>query len=148
MTSCRSADKFSAAQVLRSFSGGMLREIPLWADSSCEVTMSFAVVCAICLLQAQFGGVNPPERLEHDVLEWQTQHMADSAANQPVTREAKYEEQQFVNKFNNLLDTLRDFADQYNHHVIDVKKLKALKKAWRDLENTDAWFRLNDKAGH
>ena len=79
---------------------------------------------------------------------WQTSHLADTATHQAATREAKYEEQQFVNKFNNLLDTLRDFADKYNHHVIDVKKLKALKKAWRDLERTDAWFRLDEKTSH
>ena len=125
----------------------MLREIPLQADSSCEVRMSFAVVCAVCLLQAQLGPGPSSERLERDVLAWQTAHMADPGKQQALTREAKYEEQQFATKFNNLLDSLRDFADQYNHHVIDLKKLKALKKAWRDLEKTDAWFRLDEKTG-
>jgi hypothetical protein len=110
--------------------------------------MSFPVVCALCFLQAQVGGLTQPERLERDVMAWQMKHMADSATTQAATREAKYEEQQFANKFNTLLNTLRDFADQYNHHVIDVRKLKALKKAWRDLEKTDAWFRLDEKTSH
>ena len=110
--------------------------------------MSFAVLSALCLLQAQVVDVDSPDRVERALMVWQMQHPTDSSANQAATKEAKYEEQQFVNKFNNLLDTLRDFADQYNHHVVDVKKLKALKKAWRDLEKTDAWFRLDEKTGH
>lgn len=110
--------------------------------------MSFAVVCALCLLQAQVASVTPPDRLERDLLAWQTQHAADSATHQATSREAAYEEQQFVNKFNNLLTTLHEFANEYNHHVVDLKKLKALKKAWRDLEKTDAWFRLDEKSGH
>jgi len=107
--------------------------------------MSFAVVAALCFLQAQVLDADSPDRVERALLTWQMQHPVDPA-NQAATREAKYEEQQFVNKFNNLLSTLREFAEQYNHHVVDVKKLKAMKKAWRDLEKTDAWFRLDEKA--
>ena len=100
------------------------------------------------MLKAQLLVAQSPDRMERDLLAWQTQRSADSAENQAVTREAKYEEQQFVNKFNNLLTTLHEFANEYNHHVADLKKLKALKKAWRDLEKTDAWFRLDEKTGH
>ena len=109
--------------------------------------MSLAVVVALCFFQAP--GLNSPERLQREVLAWQTRHMAESApANQPaMTREAVYEEQQFVSKFNHLLNTLREFTDQYNRHVLDVKKIKALKKAWRDLEKTDAWFRFDEASG-
>jgi len=86
-----------------------------------------------------------PGGMERSVMAWQVNQIAETAANDHAAkREAVYEEQQFANKFNHLLDTLRDFANQYNHHVIDVKKLKALKKAWRDLEKTDAWFRLDE----
>lgn len=86
--------------------------------------------------------------MERALAVWQMQNPADSGMKQTATREAKYEEQQFVNKFNNLLNTIREFTDQYNHHVVDLKKLKAMKKAWRDLERTDAWFRLDEKTGH
>ena len=110
--------------------------------------MSFVVISALGLLHAQVATVDPPNRLERSVMMWQMQHPEDSARKQSVTREAQYEEQQFVNKFNNLLSTLREFVDQYNHHVVDIKKLKAMKKAWRDLEKTDAWFRLDEKSGH
>lgn len=109
--------------------------------------MSFAVLGALCLLQAQALDLESTNRVERALMVWRMQHPTDSSANQAATNEAKYEEQQFVSKFNNLLDTLRDFAEQYNHHVIDLKKLKALKKAWRDLEKTDAWFRLEEKTG-
>jgi len=110
--------------------------------------MSFAVVCAVCLLQAQYSGADGQQRFERDLMKWQAQHMTESAGNEPAARESNYEEQQFVSKFNNLMATLSEFAVQYNRHVIDLKKVKALKKAWRDLEKTDAWFRLDQKAGH
>jgi len=110
--------------------------------------MSFAVLCALWLLQAQEGGVTSPDRMERAVAVWQTRHMADSATNQAANREAAYEEQQFANKFNDLVERLREFAEQYNHHVVDLKKIKALKKAWRDFEKTDAWFRLDERTGH
>ena len=81
---------------------------------------------------------------------WRATHMADSAPDQAAgkaAQEAAYEQQQFAKKFNDLLDRLREFAEQYNHHVVDIKKVKALKKAWRELEKTDAWLRLDEKAG-
>ena len=109
--------------------------------------MSFAVVCAVCLLQAQYAGMPGSERFQRDLMAWQAQHLADTAKSPSATREAKYEEQQFVNKFNNLLNTLHEFAEQYNHHVVDLKKVKALKKAWREMEKTDEWFRLDEKTG-
>lgn len=109
--------------------------------------MRFAVAVAICLLQTQIGGATTPDKMERDVLVWQAGHPADSTTGEATSREAKFEEQQFVSKFNHLLETLRDFADQYNHRVIDVKKVKALKKAWRDLEKTDGWFRLDENSG-
>ena len=107
--------------------------------------MSFAALFTVCFL-AQAGGVTPPPNMERDVI-WRARHMADSATSQAATREAAYEVQEFAKKFNDLLDRLREFAEQYNHHVIDAKKVKALKKAWRELEKTDAWFKLDEKAG-
>lgn len=107
-----------------------------------------AVIFGLCLL-AQDVGVNAQERLERDVLKWQMNHAGGSPADQKAAnREAVYEEQQFANKFNHLVATLREFAEQYNHHVVDLKKVKALKKAWRDLEKTDGWLRLDEASGH
>jgi len=104
-----------------------------------------AVVLGFCLL-AQEGPAQA--RLEREIFVWQVNHNAESNANQTADRESAYEERQFVNKFNHLLDTLKEFADQYNHHKVDLKKIKALKKAWRDLEKTDGWLRLDEATGH
>lgn len=57
-------------------------------------------------------------------------------------RNAIYAEQQFVGRFNRLLQVLQDFASHYNaNHAIDLKRIKAVKRAWRDLENSEAWFK-------
>jgi len=56
-------------------------------------------------------------------------------------REAHYEEQEFYRRFNRLATALTDFSKAYNSRgVIDVKKIKAIRKALRDFEKSD-WFR-------
>jgi hypothetical protein len=64
------------------------------------------------------------------------------AAAETDPRVAAYQQSLFVKSYNRLLETLGDFAVRYNRdHAIDVKKLRALKKAWRDLEKSEAWLR-------
>ncbi len=53
--------------------------------------------------------------------------------------EAVLEEHEFVRRFNNLFSALRNFASNYNVHVIDAKKAKAVRKALRELEKSE-WF--------
>lgn len=106
----------------------------------------FAAVFGLCLL-AQEGAVSAQDRLERDIFAWQVRHNGETATNRAVNREAFYEEQQFVNKFNHLLDTLQEFANEYNQHKLDLKKIKALKKAWHDLEKTDGWMKLDEAKG-
>ena len=53
--------------------------------------------------------------------------------------EAVLEEHEFVRRFNNLFSALRNFASNYNGHVIDAKKAKAVRKALRELEKSE-WF--------
>jgi hypothetical protein len=58
-----------------------------------------------------------------------------------LKREARYEEDEFAKRFNGLLTALSDFASSYNSgHTINVKKVNAVRKAWRELEKSD-WFR-------
>lgn len=110
--------------------------------------MSFAVVVALCFLEAQTGAPNPPQPVESDAMAQQAESLARSHAASPAPdSRAVYEEQQFVKKFNRLLNAMREFADQYNHHAVDLKKVKALKKAWHDLEKTDGWMRLDEASG-
>ncbi|MBI2680173.1 MAG: hypothetical protein HYX25_04085 [Candidatus Solibacter usitatus] len=57
-------------------------------------------------------------------------------------RLAAYQEQQFAGSMNRFVIKLRDFVQQYNKdHGINVKKIKALKKAWRDVEQSESWLR-------
>jgi hypothetical protein len=54
---------------------------------------------------------------------------------------AKEQEQDFAKQFNGLMVALREFSATYNSgHVIDVKKVKAVRKAWLELEKS-GWFR-------
>lgn len=64
-------------------------------------------------------------------------------AEQSLRKQVEYEEREFINRFNSLVDALRDFSSTCNAgHTIDVKKVTALRKAWRQLEKSD-WFRPN-----
>lgn len=53
--------------------------------------------------------------------------------------EAILEEHEFVRRFNNLFSALLSFASNYNSHVIDAKRAKAVRRALRDLEKSE-WF--------
>ncbi len=52
-----------------------------------------------------------------------------------------YQEHQFAQRSNKLVFALQSFSETYNSgHVIDVKRVKAVKKAWHELEKSD-WFK-------
>ena len=68
--------------------------------------------------------------------------MADQEKKQ---QEAAAEEEQFIERFNRFVRTIADFSSHYNtSHTIDLKKIKALKKAWRNLEKSNAWFKIDE----
>ena len=61
-------------------------------------------------------------------------------------KEIDFQQLDFLRRFNGLAAALSDFAHTYNSRgVVDVKKVKAIRKALRDLEKSD-WF--NQKDGH
>jgi hypothetical protein len=61
-----------------------------------------------------------------------------AAAAEARRREARYDEQELLRRVNGLATALTDFSNTYNsRHVIDVKKIKALRKALRELEKSD-----------
>jgi hypothetical protein len=69
----------------------------------------------------------------------------ESPSEQARRQAAAFEEQQFVSRFNHLLRTLVEFSEHYNKdHSVNIKKIKAVKKAWHDLEKTDSWFKLEE----
>jgi hypothetical protein len=69
---------------------------------------------------------------------WCRQNIAPVAEPRPWT--PADEEEQFVRRLNGLAVALADFAHSYNSQgLIDVKKVKAIRKALRELEKS-GWF--------
>ena len=96
------------------------------------IAIASLLLCPVLLVRATDplptaglrGWGDPP--LVHDVGPWD---------------ESLYEEHQFAQRFNKLVLALQRFSETYNSgHVIDVKRVKAVKKAWHDLEKSD-WFK-------
>jgi hypothetical protein len=57
-------------------------------------------------------------------------------------RSTALEQRRFEESFNRLTESIVEFAEQYNHHrTIDVKKVRAMKKAWHELEKSEPWFK-------
>jgi hypothetical protein len=55
--------------------------------------------------------------------------------------ESRYQEHEFARRYNKLVLALQSFSETYNSgRVIDVKRVKAIKKAWHELEKSD-WFK-------
>jgi len=55
---------------------------------------------------------------------------------------SELERRQFEQKFNGLIDALRDFTQAYNSSngtVWPLKKVEAINKAFRELERTRSW---------
>jgi hypothetical protein len=71
---------------------------------------------------------------------------APSTAEEIAKQYAAARDQEFVEKFNKLINTLMEFADAYkNGQTIDLKKAQAVRKAWLDLEKSEAVFQDNKK---
>ncbi len=69
---------------------------------------------------------------------WCSQNIAPAAKLPPWS--PLNEEAEFIRRFNGLAGALADFAETYNsQRVIDVKKVKAIRKTMRELEKSD-WF--------
>jgi hypothetical protein len=104
----------------------------------------YAPILLLGLLSQNFTGTVGPDRNTLDRL----MTAADAAKEQSIlaaaeSREAAYEEHQFIESFNKLVVALSDFSDKYKkQHVIDIKKVHSIKKAYEDLERADAWFKV------
>ena len=65
----------------------------------------------------------------------------DFSSDERLRRQAQREDREFLRRFNGLMSALQDFASTYNAgHVIDVRKVRAVQKAMRQLEKSE-WFR-------
>jgi hypothetical protein len=62
-----------------------------------------------------------------------------------VETQRKLDEQVFVTRFNDLVAALHQFSVKYKaQHVIDVKNVQAIRKAYRKLEDSDPWFKVKE----
>jgi hypothetical protein len=68
---------------------------------------------------------------------------AKDAMAREQAQDLAFKEQRFVESFNRLAKALDDFSNTYKvKRVIDVKKVKSIKEAYRNLERADAWFKI------
>ena len=59
---------------------------------------------------------------------------------------AAVQDRLFVEKFNKLINTLMDFSDDYKiRQSINVKKARAVRAAWSELQESEALFRDDKK---
>ena len=73
-------------------------------------------------------------------------HPAPSVAEQNTKEYAAARDQEFIGKFNKLINTLMAFADSYkNGQAIEVKKAQAIRKAWLELEKSEPLFQDEKK---
>ncbi len=114
--------------------------------------MQFALMFVLCFLQPERGlpsqAIN--DRVEQALMSKQMEQKSDPVATslaeqEKKRREAAIDERQFMDRFNRFVRTIADFSSHYNtNHTIDLKRIKALKKAWRNLESSNAWFKIDE----
>jgi hypothetical protein len=89
---------------------------------------------------------NPNEEHWETVFDGQISQTADAAAMAEAQgKDTACHERDFQQKYNRLIHSLLGFGTSYNNgHVTDVKKIKAVREAWKELEKTD-WFKSRDE---
>jgi hypothetical protein len=103
-----------------------------------------AAILLIGLVTQEFVGTvhpndNPLDRLAMAAEAAKEQAIYASAK----SREQTYEEHEFIARFNRLVTALSRFSEKYKkQHVIDVKTVASIRKAYQDLERADAWFKV------
>jgi len=114
----------------------------------CTRCSPIAAVLVLCLvpLNAEDGHANGARpSFEHNLatgdLRAVTDRSIDFPSDEQLRWQAKREDHELVERCNGLMTALRDFASTYNAgHVIDVRKVRAVQKAIRQLEKSE-WFR-------
>lgn len=103
--------------------------------------MTSAVLFTLFLF-GQWPGALPPAVFQPHASAQRIVDLPPTYSDEAAKRSAALEQRRFEQNFNRLTETLVDFAEQYNHsHAIDVKKVRAMKKAWHELEKSEPWFK-------
>jgi Skp family chaperone for outer membrane proteins len=96
-----------------------------------------------CLFQT--SGATPPHQ-SHSIVDCRRCVEDEPSATESYSAE-RAEEQELAQRFNRLLRALTDFSHSYNlEGVIDVKKVKAVRKALRELEKTEWFSQKNERS--
>ena len=117
--------------------------------------MQFALMFVLCFFQPERGLPNQAinDRVEQALMSKQMEQKSDPVATRLAEqerkrREAAIDERQFIDRFNRFVRTIADFSTHYNtNHTVDLKGIKELKKAWRNLEKSNAWFKIDENGG-
>jgi hypothetical protein len=104
--------------------------------------MSSALLFITLFAQSQFPYTFPQQNARTAVVWQQTLNWSQASENESAKKAAECRERRFTTSFNHLKEALNDFAEAYNQGKLDVKKIEEIKKAWRDLENSEVRFRL------
>lgn len=99
-------------------------------------------VRSLVTLLAQFPDTFPRQNARAAAAMERALAWSQAPENDSAKKAAACQERRFTASFNHLKNALDDFADAYNQGRLDVKKIEEIKKAWRDLENSEARFRL------
>lgn len=104
--------------------------------------MTSAFLFALSFISGQWPGAIPPAIYQPHPTQQAIIDLPSMTATEAASRSAALEQRRFEQNFNRLTETIVDFAEQYNHsHSIDVKKVRAMKKAWHELEKSEPWFK-------
>jgi hypothetical protein len=93
------------------------------------------------LLAFQAGTVHPtPARQPRFQGEASSPALPDFATESQQEENSVFEEHEFMQRLNGLSKALHDFAAIYKTGEVDLRKVKAVRKAMHELEKSD-WFR-------
>jgi hypothetical protein len=104
--------------------------------------MSSALLFVTLLAQSQWSDGVPPQNRTAAAALQQVLHFSQSGDDDAAKRAAIYQQFRFTTSFNHLKNVLDEFADEYNHGTLDLKKIEEIRRAWRDLEDSESLFRL------
>lgn len=106
--------------------------------------MCTAIVALGLVIQQGFGdglAISGHTQLER-IVDQAREDEARQLVNKAASREAALQEKQFVDRFNELVLAMGQFSKKYKSgHVIDVKAVQSIKKAYKNLEKADPWFK-------
>jgi hypothetical protein len=103
--------------------------------------MSSALLFVTLLAQSQWPDAFPQQDRKAVTSLQQVLNFSQPVDEQSAQKAALYQQFRFTTSFNHLKKALDEFADAYNQGKLDLKKIEEIKKAWRDLENSEALFR-------